>query len=163
MLRWYWVLRWNQSSFRSRQIEGCHKVSNNAGTLKIVLYDNEMCLKWSWNGQIDTGYTGKLAVREMCFRAYSHGAFFLSATAFLNQITGDRSQTVWTVSLKSIQPIPCNIKNAVSIINKNAFQWDAYCPLLAHISQHALLLGGGGTWPGACTCPGGYLPWGVPA
>ena len=32
-----------------------------------------------------------------------------------------------------------------SKVNKNAFQWDAYRPLVARISQHAhaLLLGGG--------------------
>ena len=38
--------------------------------------------------------------------------------------------------------------------NKNAFQWDAYCPLLT-VSQHALWLGG---------VPAGGVPaWGVPA
>ena len=32
-------------------------------------------------------------------KAHSRGGFFLSTTAILNQITGDRSRIVWTVSL----------------------------------------------------------------
>ena len=59
--------------------------------------------------------------------------------------------------------------------NKNAFQWDAYCPLVARISQDALLPGGvpaqGGvparkgrcTCLGGSTCPGGIYLLGVPA
>ena len=49
--------------------------------------------------------------------------------------------------------------------NKNAFQWDAYRPLVARISQHALLPGEG-VPAQMCTCPGEgvYLPrGGVPA
>ena len=60
--------------------------------------------------------------------------------------------------------------------NKNAFQYDAYCPLVARISQHALLQGlylsrgvylpgeggvpaGGCTCQAGCTCQGVYLQW----
>ena len=43
--------------------------------------------------------------------------------------------------------------------NKNAFQWDVYRPLVALISQHALLRGvyllGCVPGPGGCTCLGG--------
>ena len=56
-----------------------------------------------------------------------------------------------------------------SLQYKNAFQWDAYRPLVARISQHALLPGGvpgpeGGTWSwGGVSGPGGlYLVGGVP-
>ena len=40
---------------------------------------------------------------------------------------------------------------------RNAFQWGAYCPLVARISQHALL------WGGGVPAQGMYLPRGVPA
>ena len=40
--------------------------------------------------------------------------------------------------------------------DKNAFQEDAYCPLVARISQHALL-------PGGVPAQGAGLPGGVPA
>ena len=50
-------------------------------------------------------------------------------------------------------------ERAIISSNKNAFQKDAYRPLVARISQHALLPGG--VPAGGCTCHGGVPTWGV--
>ena len=64
---------------------------------------------------------------------------------------------------------PCTHVCYKNRLNKNAFQYDAYRPLVARISQHVLLPGGvpargvparGCTCPGGCTCQGVYLPEG---
>ena len=71
---------------------------------------------------------------------------------------------------------PCTHVCYKNRLNKNAFQYDAYRPLVARISQHALFPGGmctcwgvGCTWMGGvpawgCICPRGGVPaQGVPA
>ena len=71
------------------------------------------------------------------------------------------SLSQWEVS-RSIQT--CDLLSANYSLNKNAFQWDAYRPLVVRISQHALLPGGctcQGVPAWERTCPGGYLPGGV--
>ena len=92
---------------------------------------------------------------ETHFSRNSHVCFIFSVLFLFSRNT-----------VTSLNLIPLNLIN-----KKNAFQWDAYHPLVARISQHALLpggvpaqggvpamgvyLAGGSTWPGGCTCPGG--------
>ena len=56
----------------------------------------------------------------------------------------------------------------ILIQNENAFQWDAYCPLVDRIRACTVAGGGyllkGVYLPGQCTCPMGCTcPGGVPA
>ena len=57
----------------------------------------------------------------------------------------------------------CKSIGQTLIMNKNAFQLDAYHPLVARISPHALLRGG--LLRGGGYAPGGGLLWGrgIPA
>ena len=85
---------------------------------KITIY----CYEWHCERQKGSQYCERQTA--LLIKAHAQvGFFFLNATAFFNQITGDCSLTVWTVLLTSIQPIPCDIKNAVALRKKTPCEW----------------------------------------
>ena len=106
--------------------------------------------------------------------------FFIFAFIFAHFSVLWKFTATWNLSLEIchvdddfclIEFIYDNCQTDVSVtenLKKNAFQWDAYRPLIDHIP--ACTVAGGGYPPGGCTCPGGvpskgvYLPGGrVPA